>query len=310
VTIDIYSPTPHDPLSLQELALWRAIMGYRAEHGLPAIPLSNALTVTAGRHALDTRENVWPEDPGHSLLHDWSDARYHGANGSPEAMWFAPDRLGTGYDDPGYEIAAAGAANVADALEVWKDSPPHDAILTNSDTWADRTFRAIGIGVETSPGPGVFAGRIFYVWFGETADEPPPVRGTVRADAIWGTQFSDRLVALGGNDRVSAGLGRDAVSAGPGHDRVDGGYGNDTLAGGPGNDHIAGGPGRDIMSGGPGADVFVFVPGDRIVDFQPGLDRIQRAAAVDAPSAHDAPEAATDGGLADLAAPAADDFLL
>ena len=40
MTINIYRPTAEDGLSLAELALYHAIMAYRAENGLPAPPTS------------------------------------------------------------------------------------------------------------------------------------------------------------------------------------------------------------------------------------------------------------------------------
>jgi hypothetical protein len=111
VTVDIYQATTQDPLSLPELDLYKAIMAYRAELGLAAIPLSKALTATAGRHVLDTRENIWgegDEPPAGANYHSWSDAPYPADASNPEVMWFAPDRLGTGYADPAYEITAVG----------------------------------------------------------------------------------------------------------------------------------------------------------------------------------------------------------
>ena len=86
MSTDIYKANAQDGLSLAELDLYHRIIAYRDAQGLDPLPLSRALTVTAGRHVVDTRENIWPDDPGHSDLHDWSDARYHGSGGSPEAM--------------------------------------------------------------------------------------------------------------------------------------------------------------------------------------------------------------------------------
>mgnify|MGYP005872400751 CR=1 FL=1 len=54
MTVDIYSPTSSDSLSLAELELYHLIMEYRHDNGLDPIPLSSALTKTAGRHSLDT----------------------------------------------------------------------------------------------------------------------------------------------------------------------------------------------------------------------------------------------------------------
>ena len=108
---DIYAKTDHDHLSLEEFELYNLINDYRVSLGLERIALSKGLTATAGRHVVDTRDNIWGEDvdlPGGANLHSWSDAYYYGDHRDPEAMWEAPERLGTGYTDSGYEISAAG----------------------------------------------------------------------------------------------------------------------------------------------------------------------------------------------------------
>lgn len=275
MSTDIYKANAQDGLSLAELDLYHRIIAYRDAQGLDPLPLSRALTVTAGRHVVDTRENIWPDDPGHSDLHDWSDARYHGSGGSPEAMWEAPERLGTGYASPGYEISAAGAANGAAALEVWKASAAHNAILTNSGAWASVGFQAIGIGLETRSGAGIYAGRVFNVWFGEAVDpRVPTIRGTGSGERIEATAFADRVEALGGDDRL-LGLG--------GADTLSGGAGADRLLGGAGADRLRGGSGTDQLVGGSGADIFLFravsdspdgAARDVIRDFDSRLDRL------------------------------------
>ncbi len=272
---NIYKATSQDSLSLAELDLYHRIIAYRDAEGLDPLPLSRALTTTAGRHVVDTRENIWPDDPDHAGLHDWSDARYHGSRGTPRAMWEAPERLGTGYDSPGYEISAAGSASGAAALEVWKDSPAHDAILTNRGAWRSVEFKAIGVGLDTRDGAGIYAGRIFHVWFGEQLDpRVPTIRGTGGGERIEATAFGDNVVAGGGADRL-IGLGGD--------DTLSGGAGADTLLGGAGADRLRGGGGTDEMVGGSGADLFQFravadsPDGDArdvIRDFTPGSDRL------------------------------------
>jgi RTX calcium-binding nonapeptide repeat (4 copies) len=269
VAVDIYRRTRHDTLTLEELRLYHKITDYRAERGLDPLPLSKALTATAGRHVLDTRENIWREEvelPDGATLHSWSDATYYDDHRDPEVMWEAPARLGTGYRGSGYEISAAGQPDIGAALHAWQGSPGHDAILAARDGWADVEMRAIGIGVETSPGPGPYAGgTIYHVWFGDAADgDPPPIVGTGADDRVRGTGFADRVFARGGDDRVI------------------GGRGGDTLKGGAGGDRLAGGAGRDRLSGDAGADTFVFASAghagrDRIVDFAPGVDRVDLA---------------------------------
>jgi hypothetical protein len=242
VAVDIYRRTREDDLSLAELALYHAIMDYRASVGLAPIPLSRALTTTAGRHVADTRGNVWAEgdDQPPGGLHGWSDARYRPAD--PHAMREAPTRLGTGYPGEGHEISAYGYPDGDVALAAWQRSPGHDALLAERGGWADPGFAAIGVGLQTAPGPGIYAGRVFHVWFGEVADPTgaPTIRGTGGGERIAGTRFADRVAAGGGDDSLLGGAG---------HDR---------LFGQAGNDRLVAGPGRDFLNGGAGADTFVF----------------------------------------------------
>jgi hypothetical protein len=263
VAVDIYRRTREDDLSLAELALYHAIMDYRASVGLAPIPLSRALTTTAGRHVADTRGNVWAEgdDQPPGGLHGWSDARYRPAD--PHAMREAPTRLGTGYPGEGHEISAYGYPDGDVALAAWQRSPGHDALLAERGGWADPGFAAIGVGLQTAPGPGIYAGRVFHVWFGEVADPTgaPTIRGTGGGERIAGTRFADRVAAGGGDDSLLGGAG---------HDR---------LFGQAGNDRLVAGPGRDFLNGGAGADTFVFderglAGRDRIADFTPGRDRV------------------------------------
>jgi Ca2+-binding RTX toxin-like protein len=298
MTVDVTQATSQDSLSLQELDLYHAITAYRASLGLAALPLSRALTTTAGRHVVDTRENIWAagvELPAGANLHSWSDAYYYSDHRDPSVMWNAPQRVGTDYASEGYEISAAGFATTDAALEGWKGSASHNAILTQTGIWSGIELKAIGIGVDTSPGAGIYLGRIFHVWFGESADPAAPnVLGSDGADLVMGTLFADRILGgagadeihglegndelrgdggndrlfgdagddlLGGgtgNDRLHGGVGDDVLLGGDGADRLWGQDGDDTLNGGAGDDILIGGAGRDLLTGGFGADIFVF----------------------------------------------------
>jgi Ca2+-binding RTX toxin-like protein len=306
VSVNVHRPTAQDSLSLAELDLYHRITAYRASLGLAALPLSAALTATAGRHVLDVRENIWAADlalPAGTNLHSWSDAPYYADGRNPEAMWTAPARLGTGYGSSGYEIAAAGQANAAEALVGWQGSPPHRAILDNTGAWADVSFAAIGVGVETAAGAGPYGGRVYFVWFGEAADArgAPQILGTPAGDRVTGTAFADTVSALsgadriaggGGGDELNGGNGRDTILGGLGLDRLYGGAGHDILVGGPGGDRLHGGAGNDLLigssgrdwlSGGAGADLFRYrsageaglgAQRDTIADFTPGQDHV------------------------------------
>ncbi len=232
MAVDITQPTAHDALSLEELALYHLMMDYRATLGLSAIPLSKGLTATAGRHVLDTRENIWAANlvlPAGANLHSWSDAPYYGDHRAPQVMWDAPERIGTGYTGNGYEISAAGYGSIAAALAGWQSSPGHNAVIAQTGVWSSPAFLAIGIGVETTAGAGPYGGRVFHVWFGHQADPTgvPDILGSATADTARATAFADRIFGLAGNDTL---LGEG------GDDMLDGGVGFDSLVGGAGDD--------------------------------------------------------------------------
>ena len=209
MTIDIYSTTPQDTLSLQELQLYQMIMDYRAESGLPEIPLSADLTLVAGRHTLDTNENIWEAGvalPEGANFHSWSDAYYYGDHRDPSVMWDTPERLGTDYPGYGFEIWAGGYSDIAEALEGWKNSDGHNTVIVNEGIWANVDWNAIGIGVLSDGstgggGFGNFGGRVYSVWFGREADNAvPQILGTDADEAITGTAFSDWVLAGAGDD--------------------------------------------------------------------------------------------------------------
>lgn len=200
--INIYAPTASDDLSAVELQLYNLIMDYRVQNGLPLIPLSKALTTTAGRHAIDTYENIWAAKktlPAGANMHSWSDAPYFADHSNMPVMWDAPERLGTGYTANGYEISAAGYADVAAALAGWKVSSGHNNVILNKDIWAGRTWTSIGIGVEQGA-----EGRIYHVWFGEAQDTTgaPRIVGGAATDNLTGSQFDDTFFGMGGNDTI------------------------------------------------------------------------------------------------------------
>ncbi len=234
MAVDITRPTAHDALSLEELALYHLMMDYRATLGLGAIPLSKGLTATAGRHVLDTRENIWAANlvlPEGANLHSWSDAPYYGDHRAPQVMWDAPERLGTGYTGNGYEISAAGYGSIATALQGWQGSAGHNAVIAQTGVWAAPQFLAIGIGVETSPGAGPYGGRIYHVWFGHQADPTgvPDILGSAEGDSVRATAFADRIFGLGGADTLLGEGGADVLNGGLGADSLVGGSGNDVY---------------------------------------------------------------------------------
>lgn len=268
MTVDIYRPTPNDTLTTEEFALYKLIMDYRAENGLKAIQLSDALTVTAGRHATDMRANIWQERvelPEGANLHSWSDAPYYSDHRDPEVMWDAPHRLGTGFKGNGFEIAVelSGITSVSAALAGWKASAAHNAVILNLGIWESWDWDSIGVGIDR-----LSNGRtVMYVWFSDLADDKTArLVGTASANTLTGTDL---------RDHIQAGAGNDTVFGLRGNDQLKGEAGNDSLVGAGGVDLLIGGAGKDTLSGGAGGDKFRFgaIEGDVITDFD-ASDRI------------------------------------
>jgi len=160
--IDIYDRSPLDGFEAEEIELYNSINEYRAENNLPPIPASKALTTVANRHVLDLGENIG------EVTHSWSDAPYSPSDSNTWSnMWTAPQRFDTGYPGNGYENVTGysgfdGSTMTAqEALESWKNSPAHNAVILNQGQWADLEWNALGVGLYE--GYGV-------LWFGEEVD--------------------------------------------------------------------------------------------------------------------------------------------
>lgn len=148
-----------DGLELEERRLYELVNEYRAQHGLPAIPLSPSLTLVANRHVQDLEKNIG------ELTHSWSDCAYEI---SFDCMWEAPERLGTAYPGRGYENAfgASGFQVTAEsALRAWRRSNAHNAVILNQLTtqidWGEQPWKALGVGIY---------GGYAVLWFGEELD--------------------------------------------------------------------------------------------------------------------------------------------
>ena len=177
MTVDYRNSSAEDGLTLGEIDLYYQIMGYRFSLGLPALPLSHALTTVAARHVVDLVDNVvsYPLDTvaGQNRAHGWSDATYDGTNPATYiSMTDAPQRLATGYPGSGYEIVAAAYAGqnrvmrdadigAAQALSIWQGSPGDNALLANTGAWTGVGWNAVGIALYH----GAAA-----VWFGSEID--------------------------------------------------------------------------------------------------------------------------------------------
>jgi len=152
----------------EEEMLFNQINEYRETRGLSVIPYSAALTKVAQLHAKDLMENY--SQGGRCNMHSWSDKGpwksccYRDNHKNPECMWEKPLEI-AGYDSPGYEIAYwhSAAAQPNTALEVWKKSPGHHAVIANLGVFKDAEWKAMGV--------GIYQGYAV-VWFGEKEDIP------------------------------------------------------------------------------------------------------------------------------------------
>ena len=153
-------------LTQEETNLYNLIMQYRAEKGLPRIPLSTSLTFVAKTHAKDLDQNQ--PDKGNCNMHSWSNKGtwtpccYTRDHAKAQCMWDKPKEL-TNYTGNGFEISywSSGGANARGVLASWKSSSGHNSVMINKGMWSSHPWQAIGIGIN---------GNYAVVWFGEVKD--------------------------------------------------------------------------------------------------------------------------------------------
>lgn len=156
--------------SADALTLIDLLNEYRAESGLAPIPASNSLCAVGDLHVQDLATEA-PHASASCNLHSWSDAGawsgccYTADHAAAQCMWDKPREL-TEYPGNGYENAAGGggALGPTEALDLWKGSPGHNAVMLNEGTWANLTWNAVGVGIS---------GGYAVLWFGEEPDPTP-----------------------------------------------------------------------------------------------------------------------------------------
>ena len=75
-------------------------------------------------------------------------------------MWSKPREL-TSYTGDGYEISSYASSNITPegALDLWKNSSGHNAVMTTQGNWSD--LKTMGVAID---------GKYAHVWFGSSAD--------------------------------------------------------------------------------------------------------------------------------------------
>jgi len=165
-------PPPAGEFAAAAFELCRVVNAYRVSRGLPEIPLSQALMRTANAHIGDL--NRHPEVAvAPCNLHSWSNEGpwtpccYTSDHAQAQCMWDKPREIGrNGYNGDGFEIAAQGGIDPAQALALWQQSGPHHEVILNAGTWQG-----------TSPWPAMgcgLGGKYAVAWFGSEPDPLPP----------------------------------------------------------------------------------------------------------------------------------------
>lgn len=157
-------------VSEKEAKLYYIINAYRENKGLQKLSFSKSLTIVARTHVSDSNTYT-PEKQRDSRgmqgnLHSWSNhgswtpVVYTSDHEYAANMWSKPREL-TSYTGNGYEISSWNSGNITpeDALDLWKNSSGHNAVMTTQGNWSD--LKTMGVAID---------GKYAHVWFGSAAD--------------------------------------------------------------------------------------------------------------------------------------------
>ena len=157
-------------VSEKEAKLYYIINAYRESQGLQKLSFSKSLTIVARTHVSDsntyTPENQRDSRGMQGNLHSWSNhgswtpVVYTSDHEYADNMWSKPREL-TSYTGNGYEISSSYSGNITpeDALDLWKNSSVHNAVMTTQGDWSD--LKTMGVAID---------GKYAHVWFGSAAD--------------------------------------------------------------------------------------------------------------------------------------------
>lgn len=136
---------------------------YRAENGLPAVPVSRSLTQVAEAHVKDSHNPRESQCNLHSWSPNgpWTACCYTADHAQAQCMWNKPREIAQ-FQGNGYEISAWGTTlNPEQALSLWKGSPGHNDVILNKNTWAGMKWQSMGVAID---------GEYAHVWFSDAAD--------------------------------------------------------------------------------------------------------------------------------------------
>lgn len=161
------------PIEPRALDLANAINTYRAQNGLPAIPISRSLSYVAATHVKDLRESpkVGAQCNGHSWTSKgpWTACCYTADHAQAKCMWDKPLEVAK-FKATGFEITIGQPGELSGvvldsnkAISMWQGSPLHNEVILNKGTWQKTTWRSMGAGIVDSHA---------CAWF---SDQPDPV---------------------------------------------------------------------------------------------------------------------------------------
>src|SRR5918992_3304768 len=181
----------YDPEELQFLEL---INGYRADHGLRALVLSDTLAVAAEHHSRDMARYSF-------FAHNTAGSSYYAAGSKP---WDRMEAEGYRYNTYKGENIAVGYETAEEAFRAWRESPSHNQAML------DDRYRVIGIARINEPGS-------VHGWYGTTdfgggPGPPSPAPGeSPKADD---QPAPERRNENGGPPQDRAGVGNGGVGGG------------------------------------------------------------------------------------------------
>lgn len=143
-----------DDLSENENELFGLINDYRTQNKLSNIPIGTTACLVANRHILDLNLNL------RYLTHSWSNCQYDGNKTETyKCMTDAPKTFFPNFTDSAFENAyytSGKKVNVVDALEGWKKSPLHNAVLLNQNIFQKQIWTEGCVAIQ---------GKFAALWF-------------------------------------------------------------------------------------------------------------------------------------------------
>jgi VCBS repeat-containing protein len=124
----------------------------------------------------------------------------------------------------------------------------------NNLEWLETSDGKLNLATDTIVNAGTSGIDFFGTWCWGDNNLNDLLRGSQRADRLFGFGQNDVLFGFAGNDLLSGSHGSDTLVGGDGDDRLIGGRGDDHLFGGQGNDGLSGNRGDDFLGGGTGDD--------------------------------------------------------